>query len=81
MRGGRDGVHHVSDAIGNKANMVRQRLALGTTPDVKVTMEVPAGFFSPQSLVEPLNNMPGGGMERTAAGQIPVSIRAVKKLN
>jgi len=79
LRGGRDGTHYVSDAVNSDANRARQRLALGQTPEVKVTMEVPAGTVGPPSRVAPANNMPGGGTERTATGQVPVTIRKVEE--
>jgi hypothetical protein len=77
VRGGRNGTHYVSDAVNSDALRARQRLARGQTPEVRVTMEVPAGTFSPPSRVGPLNNMPGGGMERTATGDIPARILRV----
>lgn len=77
VRGGRNGPHYVSDAVNSDALRARQRLALGETPEVRVTMEVPRGAFSPPSRVAPLNNMPGGGLERTATGNIPARITGV----
>jgi hypothetical protein len=74
VRGGRSGTHYVSDAVNSDPLRARQRLALGQTPEVKVTMEVPEGAFSPPSRISPLNNMPGGGMERTATGEVPATI-------
>jgi hypothetical protein len=74
LRGGRSGTHFVSDAVNSSALRARQRLALGQTPEFRVTMEVPAGRFSSPSRVLPANGMPGGGMERTATGNIPVQI-------
>jgi hypothetical protein len=74
LRGGRDGTHYVSDSVNSDALRVRQRLALGQTPEVRATMEVPSGRFSAPSRVQPLYNMSGGGMERTATGNIPVRI-------
>jgi hypothetical protein len=47
------------------------------TPEVRVTMEVPTGVFSSPSPVRPNFGMPGGGMERTATGNIPVTILRV----
>jgi hypothetical protein len=70
--------HYVTDAANSTAKRARQRSALPQTPDVKVTLEVPAGKFSKPSRVEPAFNMPGGGMERTAVGDIPVTIRGVQ---
>ena len=77
LRGGRDGVHHVTDAANTAAQRARLRLALPQTPQVRVTLEVPGGAFSAPSRVQPNFNMPGGGMERTATGQIPVKILGV----
>ncbi len=74
LRGGREGTHYVSDAVNSSANRARQRLSLPQTPEVKVTVEVPAGTFGPPTRVQPNFNMPGGGMERTATGRIPVKI-------
>lgn len=80
VRGGRSGTHHVSDAIGNDAKRVRQRLALPQTPEVKVTLEVPKGAFSTGSKVIPRYNMPGGGIERFGTGNIPARVVKVKEL-
>lgn len=77
LRGGRDGVHYVTDAANTAAQRARLRLALPQTPQVRVTLEVPGGAFSAPSRVQPNFNMPGGGMERTATGQIPVKILGV----
>jgi len=74
LRGGRDGAHFVTPAASSDAFRARQRLALERTPDVRVTLEVPAGRFTPPSRVQPANNMPGGGLERTATGDVPVTI-------
>lgn len=78
LRGGRDGTHYVTDSANSTAQRARQRSALPQTPEVKVTLEVPAGKFSQPSRVEPAFNMPGGGMERTATGNIPVTIKKVQ---
>jgi RHS repeat-associated protein len=74
MRGGRDGTHYVTDAANSSAQRARLRTALPQTPEVRVTLEVPGGVFSTPSRVQPAFGMPGGGMERTANGQIPVRI-------
>ncbi len=74
LRGGRDGTHYVTDAANSSAQRARLRTALPQTPEVRVTLEVPAGRFSPPSRVEPAFGMPGGGMERTAVGEIPVRV-------
>jgi len=80
VRGGRDGTHHVTDSANSNANRAQQRLALPQKPEVRATMEVPEGKFSPPSKVEPANNMPGGGMERTATGEVPAKIIKVDEL-
>jgi RHS repeat-associated protein len=77
LRGGREGTHYVTDAANADALRARQRLALPQTPEVRVTLEVPGGTFSAPSKVEPKFNMPGGGGERTATGNISVKIRGV----
>jgi RHS repeat-associated protein len=74
LRGGRGGEHFVTDAANTGAQRARQRLALPQTPDIRVTLEVPGGVFSAPTRVQPKYNMPGGGMERRATGQIPVKI-------
>jgi len=78
LRGGRSGTHHVTDAANRDPLRARQRLSLGQTPEVRVTMEVPSGKFSAPTKIRPLNGMPGGGMERTATGNIPVTIVKVE---
>lgn len=77
LRGGRKGTHYVTDSANRSAIRARQRLALDRTPDVRVTLEVPAERLSVPTKVKPLNNMPGGGFERTATGDVPVSISKV----
>ena len=74
LRGGRDGTHYASNNVNSDALRARQRLGLPQTPEVRVTIEVPANRFSPPSKVDPAYNMPGGGMERTATGRIPARI-------
>jgi len=83
LRGGREGTHYVSDAVNTTAKRARQRLGLPVEPEVRVTMEVPKGKFSPPSRVQPFEVqpgkvLPGGGMERTATGNIPVKILDVR---
>jgi hypothetical protein len=80
VRGGREGTHYVSPAISADAKRARQRLALKDTPEVRVTMEVPSGKFSPASTVKPANGMPGGGQERAATGRIPAVVKRVDEL-
>jgi hypothetical protein len=77
IRGGRDGTSYVSDNVNSNALRARQRLALPQTPEVRVTLEVPSGAFSPPKLVDPLYDMPGGGMERMGSGQIACRVVAV----
>ncbi len=74
LRGGRDGTHYVTDAANADPLRARQRLALPQTPEVRVTIEVPKNALSTPSRVERAFNMPGGGMERTATGSVPVRI-------
>ena len=78
LRGGRNGTHYVTDAANSNSFRARQRLALPKTPEIKVTLDVPKGVFSKPSKVDPAFNMPGGGIERTAKGNIPVTIRRVQ---
>lgn len=77
LRGGREGTHYVTDAANTNPLRARQRLALPRTPDVLVSLEVPKGVFSQPSRVEPAFNMLGGGMERTATGNILIKILEV----
>ena len=84
LRGGRDGTHYVSDAVNNSAVRAQNRLALPTTPEVKVTLEAPTGTFSSPTRVQPFKTsgggvLPGGGMERTATGKISVKVVKVKE--
>ena len=50
------------------------------TPEVKATLKVRKGSFSKPTKVKPANDMPGGGAERTAKGNIPVEVIKVKDL-
>jgi RHS repeat-associated protein len=74
LRGGREGTHYVTDAANSDPLRARQRLALPQTPEVRATMEVPTDALSAPSKIRPAFNMPGGGMERTASGNVPVKI-------
>lgn len=74
VRGGRSGTHYASDAVNSSAGRAQQRLALPTKPEVRVTLGVPVGRFSAPTRVEPNFNMPGGGMERTATGDVPATV-------
>lgn len=80
LRGGRSGTHHASDAVNSSAGRAQQRLALPIKPEVRVTLKVPEGRFSAPTRVEPNFNMPGGGMERTASGEVPVTIIRTDKM-
>ncbi len=84
LRGGREGTHFVSDSVNNSAVRAQERLALPVKPEVKAVLEVPSGTFSPPTRVAPLPRpgggvLPGGGMERTATGQVPVRVVRTKK--
>lgn len=79
FRGGRGGTHHATDAANSNPLRARQRLSLDHTPEVRVELEVPAGRFSQPTRVAPLIEkgrvtMPGGGMERTAVGDVPTRV-------
>jgi RHS repeat-associated protein len=77
LRGGREGTHYVSDAVNSNASRAQQRLSLPQKPEVRATLEVPAGRLSPPTRVAPNYNMPGSGMQRTATGPIPVRVKKV----
>ena len=77
-RGGRPGPHHVTDAANTDALRARQRLALPETPEARVTLEVPKNTFSVPSKVEPNFKMPGGGLERTAPGNLDIPVKVLK---
>lgn len=79
LRGGREGTHYVTQSASHNANKARQRLALDHTPEVRVKLEVPSDKFTEPSVVKPDYNMPGGGLEMTAEGVIPVNIIKVYK--
>jgi RHS repeat-associated protein len=85
LRGGREGPHFVSDAVNSSATRAQIRLALPVRPEVRATLEVPAGRFSAPTRVEPLEVspgrvLPGGGTERTATGQVPTRVLGVDSL-
>jgi hypothetical protein len=79
VRGGREGTHYVSDNVNRGALRARQRLSLPQTPEVRVTLEVPEGAFSPSKFVDPDYMMPGGGMERAGSGPISCRVLAVQE--
>jgi len=85
LRGGREGTHYVSDAVNSSATRAQSRLALPVRPEVRVTLEVPAGRFSAPNRVQPFEVgpgkvLPGGGMERTATDPLPVRVLGVDDL-
>ncbi|MEM6738222.1 MAG: hypothetical protein AAF620_19355, partial [Bacteroidota bacterium] len=80
VRGGREGTHFASDAVSSDAKRARQRLALPQTPEVKATLEVSKESFSSPTKVQPANGMPGGGLERTATGNVPAKVKKVEDL-
>jgi len=79
LRGGRNGIHYVSNAINSNAKRAQQRLSLPQRPEVRVTLEVPSGRFSQASRILPYKGMPGGGMERKATGNVPVRVINVRR--
>ena len=79
LRGGRSGTHCVSPHANSDPFRARQRLALDHTPEIRVSLEVPAGVFSRPTSVQPAFGMPGGGLEQTASGMINVKIIKVYK--
>ena len=79
LRFGRTDRTFVGDAVNSNANRARQRLALPRQPDVRVTVEVPAGRFSSPSRVQPLDLgngriLSGGGRDRSTTGVVPARI-------
>lgn len=67
--------HFVSDAVNSDLTRARLRLALPQAKDVRVTLEVETGVFSPSRTVRPLDLgngriLPGGGTERTVVSRI-----------
>lgn len=85
LRGGRAGTHFASDAVNSSAGRAQQRLGLPVRPEVRATLEVPAGRFSAPTRVQPFETpgggvLPGGGMERTATGNIPARVLRVDGL-
>jgi hypothetical protein len=69
--------HYVTDAASADLLRVRQRLALEKTPEVRVTVEVPQKALSKPEPVKPEFGMLGGGIQRTATGDVPVRIKKV----
>lgn len=51
-----------------------QRVMSRTELELRATLEVPAGTFSPATRMDPRFNMPGGGHERTATGNVPARV-------
>ena len=81
IRGGREGTHFVSNSVNSTAKGAQKRLALPTKPEVRATLRVSKGTFSKPTKVKPDYNQPGGGMERTATGKVPIEVIKVKKYN
>lgn len=85
IRGGREGTHYVSDAVNSSTTRAQSRLALPVRPEVRATVEAPAGRFSAPSRVQPLDVapgkvLPGRGMERSATGRVPGRVLRVDDL-
>jgi len=81
LRGGREGTHYVTDSVGTDSALGAQdRLALPNTPEVKVTLELDRSAVSGASRVQPAFGQAGGGMERTATGNVSVKILSVKDM-
>jgi hypothetical protein len=79
LRGGaRDTPHFVSPAVNSTAVRALRRLALPKIPEVRVTMRVPAGVFSPATRVDPNFGQPGGGLERIAPGNLQISVEVLR---
>ncbi len=74
LRGGRQGEHFVTTVASNSAKRAQQRLALNKLPEVRVQMVVDEIHFGPIGKVDPMNGMPGGGLQRIGTGEIPVEI-------
>jgi hypothetical protein len=71
-RGGRPGDFFVTPSTSKDPLRARQRLALPSTPEVRVRLSVPARSFGPWRTVAPYKGMPGGGIERVAPGNCPI---------
>lgn len=73
------GVHEIETSPYFKsAAEARAWLGLEKLPEVGMRMEVPQGVFSEPSIVDPYvtttgEEMPGGGIQRTGEGPIPIS--------
>jgi len=80
LRGGRPGTHFLTDSAPDSAVAAQQQLALPTTPEVRVTMEVDSNAVSSSSPVTPDYGQPGGGTQRTATGPVAVKILKVEDL-
>jgi len=74
LRGGREGLHHVTPAASSDAARARQRLALEQFPEYRVRFEVPSERFNEPTRIQPKFRMPGNGFERWAEGEVPVKI-------
>lgn len=73
VRGGRSGVHYVSESISEDAEIAKSTLALDQLPQVRVTMEVPRGRFGSPTTVYG-QGQTGGAFERRATGKIRAKI-------
>ena len=81
IRGGRPGITYATNDYYSSSTAAQSALALPVAPELRVSLAVPAGTFSPPSQVAPAYGQPGGGTERTGAGTIPVKILDVSGLH
>jgi RHS repeat-associated protein len=85
VRGGREGVHHVTNSVSKSATKAQQRLGLESKPEVAAQLKVPKGQFSAPTRVKAVDHpkggvLPGGGLERTATGNVPAKVIRVRTL-
>jgi hypothetical protein len=66
LRGGRAGTQYVTDAAPGSAAAARSSLSLGSTPKVRMTLQVHADNLTAPRIVGPRYGQPGGGTERIA---------------
>jgi len=71
LRGGRNGIHYLTDSAPDTAAAAQQQLHLSTMPEVKVTMEIDKSALSAPSPVLGYNGVPTGATERIATGKLP----------
>lgn len=81
IRGGRSGVTFATNDYYSSSAAAQSALALPVAPELRVSLAVSAGTFSPPSQVSPAYGQPGGGTERTGVGTIPVKILDVSGLH